>query len=181
MSILGVPVPNRQHCGGLWQCGCESRGRENMPPYDLDHYTLAVAALLLYKSWQLSGAVCTVAEYRKARLLLGVGYKGADVLVMSRYKLLWEVLLLNGPKELGILRREHEDDYGCRGENADNCEGVISWGGCGRVNIITGYKTGKLLRVGICHKYCTQADKQQQNTTVTKTGRDLIRFKKGLK
>jgi len=57
---------------------------KNMPPYDLDHYTLAVAALLLYKSWQLPGAVCTVAEYRKAQLALGVEHKGADVFVMSR-------------------------------------------------------------------------------------------------
>ena len=82
LSILGVPVPvsNRQHFDNVVAKAEEGK---NMPPYDLDHYTLAVAALLVYKSWQLPGAVCTAAEYRRARLVLGMGYKGADVFVMS--------------------------------------------------------------------------------------------------
>ena len=56
-----------------------------MPPEDLDLCTLAVAALLLYKSWQCPGAVCncTMTDYRNAQLVLGAGHKGEDVLVIS--------------------------------------------------------------------------------------------------
>lgn len=73
------------HVGRWWWYSQESTEWKHVPPDDMDHCTMAVAALLLNTSWQRPGAVVnwTMGEYRSARLLLREGGNGADVFVKS--------------------------------------------------------------------------------------------------
>lgn len=80
------PPPNKRfhHLESVIQQSRTEQGK-SMPPEDLDLCTLVVAAFAAVQELAVPGAVCncTMTEYGNARLVLGAGHKGEDVLVIS--------------------------------------------------------------------------------------------------